>query len=313
MAKKSTLINIKKHDLVYPYFVIGGRNKKEQIKLFPGQFRFSTDCLMRDVEELAALGIDKILLFGIPAHKDELGSPAYLKNNIVSVAVEEIKKHFPHLVVMTDVCLCAYTSHGHCGILKKSKKQNVYIDDNKTLKTLAKIALSHAEAGADFVAPSAMAKRQVATIRKSLDKGGFRRTRIMGYSAKFASNFYGPFRNAANSSPKFGDRKGYQLDFRNSAAALREIEADIREGADIVMVKPAISYLDIIRQAKSKFSKPLAAYNTSGEYAFVKYGAKSGLWDEKNMVFEIITSIKRAGADFIITYHAKDIARWQKG
>ena len=302
-------INIKKDDIIYPYFVTTGRDRKEEITSFPGQFRFSTDRLVEDIEELDALGINKLLLFGIPADKDERGSSACTKDNIVATAAREIKRLFPRMTVITDVCLCAYTSHGHCGILKSG--ENV-IDNKATLETLAKIAVSHAEAGADYVAPSAMAKRQVAAIRDALDRNGSRKTKILGYSAKFASSFYGPFRNAANSGPKFGDRSGYQLNFADRRTALKEIEDDIKEGADIVMVKPALAYLDIIKEAKSRFRKRLAAYNTSGEYAFVKYGASDGLWDEKRMVFEIITSIKRAGADLIITYHAKDIARWLK-
>lgn len=325
MAERYMGINIQRDDLVYPYFVTGGKDRKEAIKSFPGQFRFSLDRLLDDIEKLDRLGIDKILIFGIPKDKDWRGSSAYAKNNVVSAAVEGVKKHFSHLTVMTDVCLCAYTEHGHCGIVRGSTRfardfagsgvqgSGQFIDNRKTLEALAKIALSHAEAGADYVAPSAMAKRQVAAIRKHLDKNGFKNTKIMGYSAKFASNFYGPFRNAAGSSPKFSDRSSYQLNYSDAGRALIEIAEDIKEGADIVMVKPALAYLDIIKEAKSKFRIPLAAYNVSGEYSFVKYGAKANLWDEKNMVFEIITSIKRAGADLIITYHAKDIARWLKG
>ena len=304
------IINIQKDDLIYPYFVTGGRGKKEKIGSFPGQFRFSLDRLIKDIEELDRLGVGRILLFGIPDHKDRQGSSAFTKDNIVSLAVSQIKSRFPHITIMTDVCLCAYTSHGHCGIIGPGQK---IIANKPTLEALSRMALSHAEAGADYVAPSAMAKGQVSAIRKALNAHGFRNTRIMGYSAKFASNFYGPFRDAAKSAPEFGDRRGYQLDYRDKDRAVREVEDDVKEGADIVMVKPALSYLDIIKEVKSKFKKPLAAYNVSGEYAFVKYGASSGLWDEKNMVFEIITSIKRAGADLIITYHAKDIARWLKG
>jgi len=320
MVKKSTGINIKPNSLIYPYFVVTGENIRRKIKSFPGVYRLSIDKLLKDIGQIASLGLNKILLFGIPDRKDPPGSGAYSKDNIVSSAVRKIKEIFPNLVVMTDVCLCAYTTHGHCGILKNrrssfvvrrsSKNKNKIIDSKATLKALSKMALSHAEAGTDYIAPSAMAKKQVSAIRKALDKNGFRKTKILGYSAKFASNFYGPFRNAAHSKPKFGDRSGYQLPSGDRRLALKEIENDIKEGADIVMVKPALSYLDIIREAKTKFRKPLAAYNTSGEYAFVKYGARSGLWDERKMVFEIMTSIKRAGADFIITYHAKDIARW---
>lgn len=293
-------INIRKDDFIYPYFVVSGKNKKEKIKNFPGVYRFSVDSLLKDIEESKRLGLKKILLFGVPDKRD-------IRDNIVASAVRKIKDEFDDLIVMTDVCLCAYTSHGHCGILKA---QSVIIDSRKTLEALVKIAVSHAEAGADFVAPSAMARKQVFAIRKALDARGFKDTKIMGYSAKFVSNFYGPFRNVADSAPKFGDRSAYQLNFADAKNAAREIEDDIKEGADIVMVKPALAYLDIIRTAKEKFNVPVAAYNVSGEYSFVKYGAKQGLWDEKKMVFEIMTAIKRAGADVIISYHAKDVAKW---
>ncbi|MFA5146825.1 MAG: porphobilinogen synthase [Candidatus Omnitrophota bacterium] len=302
-------ISIKTDDLICPYFVTGGKGIEERIRSFPGQFRFSIDRLAKDMDGLAGSGINKVLIFGVPAGKDGQGSFAYLKNNIVSSAVREIKKRFPRLKVMTDVCLCAYTNHGHCGILKGRDKQ---IDNKATLETLSRIAVAHAEAGADYVAPSAMAKGQVKAIRKALDGNGHRKTKIMGYSAKFASNFYGPFRNAAKSAPAFGDRRAYQLNYRDRKNALREIGDDIGEGADIVMVKPALSYLDIIRETRSEYSIPLAAYNVSGEYAFVKHGVRQGLWREKEIVFEIVSSIKRAGADLIITYHARDIARWLK-
>lgn len=302
-------INFKETDLIYPYFVVGGTGKKVKIKSFPDTFRYSVDRLLKDIENTGKLGLNKILLFGIPDAKDNLGSAAYGKGNIVSYAVSRIKREFPALIVMTDVCLCAYTAHGHCGILERDGRK---IEQKGTLNALSKTALSHAEAGADWVAPSAMAKRQVSAIRHALDKNGYKKTKIMGYSAKFASNFYGPFRNAADSAPRSGDRSGYQLDYADLGSALKEIEDDVREGADMVMVKPALSYLDVIREAKLKSPLPLAAYNVSGEYAMVKYGAKQGLWDEKKIVFEIMSSIKRAGADFIITYHAKEIAGWLK-
>ncbi|MDO8536238.1 MAG: porphobilinogen synthase [Candidatus Omnitrophota bacterium] len=311
-------ISLRKDNIIYPYFVAGGADRKEKILSFPGQYRLSVDLLVKDIKELKALGINKILLFGVPENKDRQGSHAYSDDNIVGLAVREIKKKFPYLAVFTDVCLCAYTSHGHCGIVKSrelgvgSREKKRFIDNKATLAVLAKIAVAHAEAGADYVAPSAMAKGQVAAIRKALDKKGFGKTKILGYSAKFASNFYGPFRNAAGSAPRFGDRKAYQLSYSNTEAALKEIEDDINEGADIVMVKPALGYLDIIKEAKYRFRHPIAAYNVSGEFAFVKYGAKQGLWDENEMVKEIITSIKRAGADYIITYHAKDVAGWLK-
>ncbi len=301
-------INLKIDNLIYPYFVVEGRNKKEQIKSFPGVFRFSVDRLLKDIAKIKPLGLNKILLFGIPNKKDSEASSAYSGGNIVVKTIENIKKEFKDLTVITDVCLCAYTTHGHCGVLKENSTE---LDHKRTLRILADIALSHADAGVDIVAPSAMAKKQVSVIRETLDKEGYQQVRIMGYSAKFASNFYGPFRQASDSSPKFGDRSGYQLKFDNSRVALKEIAQDIKEGADIVMVKPGLAYLDIIKEASRRFKAPLlAVYNTSGEYAMIKYGAKIGLWDEKKAVFEIITAIKRAGADLIITYHAKDIARW---
>lgn len=284
----------------------------------PGIFRLSIDNLIMDIAQIK--GLHAVLLFGVSDKKDEIGSQSYDRQGVVQKAIREIKKEFKNLIVITDVCLCGYTSHGHCGVLKYSPQSIVHslrknhrpwtIDHGRTLKALARMALSHAEAGADWVAPSAMAKNQVAAIRTTLDKNGLKNIKIMGYSAKFASNFYGPFREAADSGPRFGDRRSYQLDYKDSKAALKEIADDIKEGADIVMVKPALSYLDVIAKAAEKFNSPLAAYNVSGEYAMVKIGAQKGFWDEKKMVFEIITSIKRAGADFIITYHTKDIARW---
>jgi len=302
-------------NLIYPYFVISGKGRKQVIKSFPGVYRFSIDRILGDIYETSKLGINKMLLFGIPDRKDVSALEAFKDDNIVSLAVKAIKNEFPGLSIFTDVCLCAYTSHGHCGIIKsqvRSQKSQVLFDYKKTLEVLAKIALSHAKAGADWVAPSAMAKNQVHVIRSTLDKHGFTKTKILGYSAKFASNFYGPFRNAADSSPRFGDRNGYQLAYTDADAALRELRDDIKEGADMVMVKPALSYLDVIRQAHDKFRHPLAAYNVSAEYAFVKYGGRHGLWDEKKMVLEIVSSIKRAGADLVISYHAKDIAKWQR-
>ena len=310
-------ISLKPDNFIYPYFVVSGRARRERIDSFPGVFRFSVDKLLKDLSELEELGIRKILLFGLPDKKDGFGSQAYGEDNIIASAVKEIKRRYPGLLVMTDVCLCAYTDHGHCGVLKsqghKVTRSQVEIDGGKTLKALAQMALSHADSGADYVAPSAMARHQVSAIRKVLDTHGLKDTKIMGYSAKYASNFYGPFRDAADSSPALGDRSAYQLDFSRGAPAMKEIASDIKEGADIVMVKPALAYLDIIKEASIRFRKPLAAYNVSGEYVMVKHGARLGLWDEKKVVFEIITSIKRAGADLVITYHAKDIARWLRG
>jgi len=310
---------LKVKDLIHPYFVVEGQRKKESVKNFPGVYRFSLDRLLRDIKITRGLGIDKVLLFGIPSKKDAAGTSAYAGENIVSRAVRTLKNEFKNIAVFTDVCLCGYTTHGHCGIIKPQDrshtltgigKTQVKIDNKKTLNALSEMALRHAEAGADWVAPSAMASGQILAIRRALDRNGLKKTKILGYSAKFASNFYGPFRQAADSAPAFGDRSGYQLDHSDAKAALKEIACDIREGADMVMVKPALSYLDIIREASWKFKFPLAAYNVSGEYAFVKYGAKRGLWDEKKMVFEILTSIRRAGAGLIITYHAKDAAHW---
>lgn len=298
-------------NFILPYFIVEGRRRREEIRSFPGVFRFSVDRALRDVESALRLRIDKILLFGVPEarQKDDKASAAYAEANLVARAAAAVKQAFPHLTVMTDVCLCAYTPHGHCGILKKRKGA---IDSGATLKALAAMAVSHAESGADWVAPSAMAKHQVAALREALDRSGHKRTRIMGYSAKFASNFYGPFRDAASCGPKFGDRRAYQLDYTkmDTATALDEVATDINEGADMVMVKPALCYLDIIREAKRVSPKPLAAFNVSGEYAMVKSGARLGLWDEKKAVVEILCAIKRAGADFVITYHAKEAAAW---
>jgi len=301
-------------DLVMPYFAIRGRNKKEPIKSMPGIYRLSMDNLVKDIKEARGLGINSVLLFGIPVKKDEYGKEAYNKNGVVQKAIKAIKKDTGDIVIITDVCLCGYVSHGHCGIIKKrearGKKQERIVDNDKTLKVLAKIALSHAEAGADFVAPSAMMDGQVRAIREVLDKNGFHDTGILAYSAKYASNFYGPFREALDSTPEFGDRKTYQMDYRNSDEALREIQEDINEGADIVMVKPSLAYLDIIYRAKDKFNIPLAAYNVSGEYNAIKKLSQGDKLKEKDLAIEVLTSIKRAGADIIITYHAKEAARW---
>jgi len=292
-------------DLIYPLFVVPGDNIKEEIDSMPGVYHFSINLLVEEVKEVRDLGIPAILLFGVPSYKDELGSEAYSEEGIVQKAVREIKEKVPEIVVITDVCMCGYTIHGHCGIV-----ENGQVVNDKTVDYIAKIALSHVEAGADIVAPSDMMDGRVAAIRKLLDSKGFVNTPIMAYSAKYASSFYGPFREAANSFPQFGDRKSYQMDYGNSNEALREIALDIEEGADIVMVKPALSYLDIIRRVKDNFNIPIAAYNVSGEYSMVKAAAKMGWIDEKSVVLEILTSIKRAGADMIITYFAKDVAKW---
>ncbi|MCK9554344.1 porphobilinogen synthase [bacterium] len=307
--RKYNSVAINAKDLVYPLFIKNGKDIREEISSMPGIYRFSPDTVVREAREIKKQGIRAVLLFGVPDKKDSDGTGAYKKDSAVVSTVRNLKREVPGLIAMTDVCLCAYTSHGHCGIVRPGQKS---IAHKATLDVLSRMALSHAEAGADYVAPSAMAKAQVSVIRKALDAHGFKNTKIMGYSAKFASSFYGPFRNAAGSFPKFGDRSGYQLDYKDAEKALTEIADDIKEGADIVMVKPALAYLDIIYRARERFRTKLAAYNVSGEYAFVKNGAKFGLWNEKKIVFEIITSIRRAGADLIITYHAKDIARWLK-
>ncbi|MFH1779096.1 MAG: porphobilinogen synthase [Candidatus Omnitrophota bacterium] len=292
-------------DLIMPYFVMEGSKKKVPIKSMPGIYRLSVDNLIKDIKEAKSLGIKAILLFGICRKKDEIGSEAYSSDSIVQRAIKAVKKNIEDMVIVTDVCLCGYTSHGHCGVVKNS-----CIDNDETLKVLSKIALSHAEAGADFVAPSAMMDGQVRTIRETLDRNGFSDTGILAYSAKYASSFYVPFREALGSAPQFGDRKTYQMDYRNSDEALREIEQDIEEGADIIMAKPALAYLDIISKAKQNFNIPIAAYNVSGEYSLVKLGAKAGIINEQEITLEILTAIKRAGADLIITYHAKEVAGW---
>jgi len=292
-------------DLIYPMFVVEGRGVKKEIESMPDVFHFSIDKLSREMEELAKLRVPAVILFGVVQKKDEVGSGAYDARGIVQQAIRAIKKTTPEMIVITDVCLCEYTSHGHCGVVCDGA-----IDNDRTLPLLARMALSHARAGADIVAPSDMMDGRVKAIRESLDKNGFDSTPILAYSAKYASAFYGPFRDAAGSAPQFGDRKSYQMDPSNAREAMREIEEDISEGADIVMVKPALSYLDVIRMARDRFNYPLAAYNVSGEYAMVKAAAARGWVDEKRVTFEILGAIKRAGADMILTYHAKQVARW---
>ena len=293
------------NDLIYPMFVIEGKGIKEPIASMPGVFRYSPDRLPAEIKEIATLRIPAVLLFGIPKDKDDTGSPAYQKNGVVQQAIKAIKKTSPGLIVITDVCLCEYTSHGHCGIVSNGE-----VDNDRTLPLLARMAISHIEAGADIVAPSDMMDGRVKTIREALDEKGFHNIPILSYAAKYASAFYGPFREAAESTPQFGDRRGYQMDSANVREALREVAQDIDEGADIIMVKPALAYLDVIRQVRQTYDYPLAAYNVSGEYAMVKAAAAQGWLDEKRVVMEILTAIKRAGADIILTYHAKDAARW---
>ena len=296
--------HLSKEDFIYPLFVVEGANIKKEISSMPGQFQMSVDNVLRECEELQTIGINSILLFGIPESKDAVGSGAYDANGIIQKTLRAVKKEFPEMLAITDVCLCEYTSHGHCGVIENERVQN-----DETLELLAKEALSHAENGADIIAPSDMMDGRVDAIRKILDANDFAETPIMAYSAKFSSAFYGPFREAAESAPQFGDRKSYQMDFGNSDEALREIALDIQEGADIVMVKPALSYLDLIRRAKDNFNIPVAAYNVSGEYSMIKAAAEKGWLDGEKVMLEVLTSIKRAGADVIITYFAKEAAR----
>ena len=292
-------------DFIYPIFVDQRLSLREEIPSMPGIYRFSMAELNEEIAEVTGLKIPAVLLFGLPKHKDSSGSQAYATDGIVQQAVRAIKKSAPQLVVATDVCLCQYTDHGHCGVIR-----NRTVENDETLELLSRIAISHAEAGADIVGPSAMMDGQVQAIRQALDRRGFQETAIMAYSAKFASAFYGPFREAAESSPLWGDRRSYQMDPPNRMEAMREIEMDIKEGADIVMVKPALSYLDIIRDVRNRFRHPLAAYNVSGEYAMIKAAGQNGWLDDKQVALETLTAIKRAGANVIITYFAKDAAKW---
>jgi porphobilinogen synthase len=290
---------------IYPLFVTHGQGIRQAIEPMPGCYHLSLDLLTEEVHEVASLGIPAVLLFGLPPDKDPAGTGAYDPEGIVQEAVRVIKKETPDLLVITDVCLCEYTDHGHCGII-----ENGHVDNDQTLELLARTALSQAQAGADLVAPSAMMDGQVRAIRETLDAAGMPNVPIMGYAAKYASSFYGPFRVAADSTPQFGDRRSYQMDPANRRMAMREIETDIGEGADIVMVKPALAYLDVIREARERFNYPLAAYNVSGEYSMVKAAARLGWVDEKPITLELLTAIQRAGADIIISYHAKEAARW---
>jgi len=291
-------------NLIYPLFVRPGKNLQKPIPSMPGQYQFSIDRLIKEAKTVYDLRIPAVLLFGIPHQKDEMASEAYDQEGIVQKAIRGIKSEVPELIVITDVCLCEYTNHGHCGLIKGKE-----VDNDATLEVLARMALSHVEAGADMVAPSDMMDGRVGAIRKVLDEHGFTHIPIMSYAAKYASSFYGPFREAAESAPQFGDRKSYQMDPANSREAIREIYLDIEEGADIVMVKPALAYLDIINQVREKCNLPVAAYNVSGEFAMVKAAAQMGWIDEKQAMMEILISIRRAGADFIITYFAKEVAR----
>ena len=292
-------------DFIYPLFVIHGHGVREEIGAMPGCYQLSLDRLDAEIEEVVELGLGGVLLFGLPAEKDALASGAYADDGIVQEAVRAIKWQAPDLPVITDVCCCEYTDHGHCGVIVDGEVHN-----DRTLDLLARTAVSHAGAGADVVAPSDMMDGRVGAIRAALDAAGFASTPIMAYSAKYASGFYGPFREAADSAPQFGDRRSHQMDPANAREALREIAADVAEGADIVMIKPALAYLDVVARARERFDLPIAAYNVSGEYAMVKAAARNGWIDERRIALEILTSLKRAGADILITYHAKDAARW---
>ena len=298
--------------LVLPLFARRGSKLRNPVKSMPGVFQFSPDEILKTAQEAYALGVPAVLLFGIPEKKDEKASEAHARNGIVAQTIRLLKKELPGLLVIADVCLCEYMSHGHCGIVKEGRS-GVIIDNDSSLKLLARSALSYAEAGADIVAPSDMMDGRVAAIRKTLDTEGFQDTPIMSYAAKFSSAFYGPFRDAAESAPKFGDRRSYQMDAANAAEALREVALDIQEGADIVMVKPGLAYLDLVYRVKSTFGYPTAIYSVSGEYSMMKAAALQGWIDERAIVMESLLGMRRAGADILITYSATDAARWLKG
>jgi porphobilinogen synthase len=289
---------------MYPLFVVPGTGVRSPVKSMPGVFQLSVDELVQEATEVRDLGIPSILLFGIPETKDDMGSGAYARDGIVQQALQELKEKVSDLLLVTDVCMCEYTDHGHCGVIKEGD-----VDNDATLDLLARTSLSHAKAGADMVAPSDMMDGRVGAIRDSLDENGFSHISIMAYAAKYASSFYGPFRDAAHSTPQFGDRRSYQMDPANSREAIREIGLDVEEGADIIMVKPALAYLDVIRQAREEFDLPLAAYNVSGEYSMIKAAAEKGWLDGQRVMLEVLTSIKRAGADIIITYFAKEAVK----
>ncbi len=302
MVRETTL---SPNDFIYPLFVTHGRDVRVPIEPMPGQAQLSLDHLLEEVSDASALGVRAVLLFGIPSHKDDAGTEAYEENGIVQEAVAAIKQALPEMVVITDVCLCEYTDHGHCGVLLEDGN----IDNDATLELLARSAVSHAAAGADIVAPSAMMDGQIAALRSGLDAAGFSNVPVMAYASKFSSAFYGPFRIAAGSAPQSGDRKSYQMDGANAREAMRELEQDALEGADLLMVKPALAYLDVLSKARERFDLPMVAYNVSGEYSMLKAAAANGWIDEEPAMMEMLTSIKRAGADLIITYFAKDAAR----
>ena len=303
---RETQLSVK--DFVYPIFVVAGTNVKEEIPSMPNCYHLSVDKAVDQAKEIAELGIPAVEVFGLPEYKDEIGSSAWDMNSPVQRAIKAIKAKVPELAIVGDVCLCQYTNHGHCGQLCGH-----YVDNDATLKLLQKVAVSQAEAGADIIAPSDMMDGRVAAIREALDEKGFANVSIMSYAVKYASGYYGPFRDAADSAPQFGDRRAYQMDPANSREAMKEVALDIAEGADIIMVKPALAYLDVVRQVRDSIHHPVAVYNVSGEYAMVKAAAANGWIDEKRSVLETLTSMKRAGADIIITYHAIDAAKWLKG
>ncbi len=292
-------------DFIYPLFVVHGQNIRQEIPSMPGVFHLSIDQLAAEAESLLALGIPAVILFGLPAHKDATGTENFAHGGIVQQAIHALKRAAPELIVMTDVCMCEYTDHGHCGIIREGRVIN-----DETLEILQKVVVSHAESGADVVAPSGMMDGMVRAIRHGLDDAGFADVNILSYAVKYASSFYGPFRDAAQSPPQFGDRHTYQMDPANAREAMREARLDVAEGADMLMVKPALAYLDIVRRVRDTFDLPLAAYNVSGEYAMVKAAAQRGWIDQRKIVLETLTGIKRAGADMILTYHAKDAAGW---
>lgn len=304
MVRENT-VSIK--DFIYPIFVVPGQKVKEEISSLPGCYHFSVDEALKEVEKAAKVGIPAVEIFGLPEYKDDIGSSAWDMTSPVQQAMKAIKKEFPHMLIVGDVCLCQYTNSGHCGKLCGQE-----VDNDPTLELLAKTAVSQAEAGADIIAPSDMMDGRIAAIREALDKEKYENISIMSYAVKYASAYYGPFRDAANSAPQFGNRKGYQMDPANSREAMKEVELDLAEGADIIMVKPALAYLDIVHQVREKINRPVAVYNVSGEYAMVKAAAANGWIDEKRIVMESMMCMKRAGADIIISYHAIDVAKWLK-
>lgn len=305
MRKLVRETELRASDFIYPIFVTEEENVKSEVPSMPGVYQLSLDRLKDEMEEVASLGIQSVIVFGVPEHKDDVGSGAYHDHGIVQKAIAQIKQDFPELVVIADTCLCEYTDHGHCGLV-----ENGEILNDESLVLLAKTAVSQARAGADIIAPSNMMDGFVAAIREALDQEGFTNVPIMSYAVKYASAFYGPFRDLAGSSPQFGDRKTYQMDYANRREALREAKSDVEEGADFLIVKPTLSYLDIVREVKNEFNLPVVGYNVSGEYAMVKAAAQNGWIEEKALVLEMLTSMKRAGADLIITYFAKDAAKW---